>query len=107
MVNTRSEMVEEETSSRGVKEVSTWRLLYMGPAIIAGISLQLMILPCMCPIGAAKMQSALILDGLILIRFVGARVFRERNRGWVFYVILCVTSPLWIELAFWVVGIRH
>ena len=33
--------------------------------------------------------------GLALIRLVWARIYRERNKGWLFYIIILATAPFY------------
>ena len=88
----------EAVESEGGKPASTWNFTLLTAALVLGLIGQMGYLPCLCRIGVAKMAFALVFDGLILIRILLARRRKERNKGWVFYAILCCTSPLWIEL---------
>ena len=62
------------------------------------VILQLLILPCLCGIGTAKISFAIALDLLILARIGIAFRRRETGGGWKFYAWVLCTSPLWIEL---------
>jgi hypothetical protein len=85
---------------------STWRISRLLAAFVVGLALQAFFLPCLCAIGTAKMKMAIILDILIWLRVVAAWMAREQ-RGGTFYAALWITSPLWIQLAFWMGGVRH
>jgi hypothetical protein len=45
-----------------------------------------------------KVNIALAFDGLLAARILAARLLREKGRGWLFYGIVCLTSPAWISL---------
>ena len=49
------------------------------------------------------MLFAVIIDILILFRIGAARYLKEQGKGWIFYLILIITSPAWIQLAAWIV----
>ena len=46
----------------------------------------------------AKFSFAGIIDALILIRFLIGWKRREHGDWWIFYWILIITSPLWMEV---------
>lgn|GEM_PF-3201806 len=81
------------------KEKSTWNFFHLFLAVLIGILLQSIILPCLCGIGNAKMIIALIFDLFIFMRIVLAILIREKNKGWIYYCILCYASAFIIELA--------
>jgi hypothetical protein len=80
--------------------VPSWDYRHVLAALFISFVAQSLFLPCLCQIGEAKMNFALILDGLVLLRIGIARLLREIGRGWVFYAALLYLSPLWIHLAF-------
>lgn len=86
---------------------SNWGFAVLTAALLIGLVGQGMLLPCLCAIGDAKMTVALVFDGLVLVRMLAARWLKERNRGWMFYAILCCTSGIWIELLSWLSLGRH
>ena len=84
-----------------------WNFKHLVVALFAGFVLQSLLLPCLCDIGTAKIVFAYAFDGLILFRIFVARACREKGKGWLFYVILCYTSPAWIEGAAYILLGRH
>ena len=71
------------------------------------LMLQLIVLPCLCDVGAAKVKFAFVLDVLVAVRVLIAYLGRERGNGWKFYAWLLGASPVWIEaIAFLVFGER-
>lgn len=93
-------------NSEPTTSVSTWRLSRFLPVFAIALVAQGVFLPCLCTIGTAKIKMALILDALIWLRVAAAWIRRE-ERGGTFYAALWITSPLWIELAFWIAGVHH
>lgn len=79
-----------------------WHYWHLLMAWGAGVLGQSIVLPCLCWEGMVKGYVALLFDVLMLGRMWIARQLRETGRGWVFYAVLCYTSPLWIEGAAWV-----
>lgn len=65
-----------------------WRYLAVLLALVAGALLQGAMLPCLCYAGTVRMQVAIAVDAIVLVRLAFARIFREHNRGWVFYAML-------------------
>ncbi len=49
-------------------------------------------------------RAALLFDGLVVVRITVAALRRERNRGWIVYSLLCLTSFLWIAVLAVVIG---
>ncbi len=77
-----------------------WNRRWLGVSLVLGLVGQAVFLPCLCAQGEAKMLFAAVLDLLWGLR-VGLACYRqERGRGWVFYALLILTSPLWINLLF-------
>ena len=66
--------------------------------LIIAFLLQSVLLPCLCARGTTKVEIALLLDGLFVARVVIARLLGETNRSYIFYFIVLLSSPLWIEL---------
>lgn len=82
-----------------------WNFKHLLAALFAGFVLQSLLLPCLCDIGTAKTAFAYAFDVLVLIRVAAARACCETGKGWLFYVVLCYTSPAWIEgVAYLVLG---
>lgn len=82
-----------------------WDFRHMAVALFVGITLQGVILPCLCQIGTAKMMFAVVFDLLIFARTLVAYRRKETGRGWIVYAVLCCTSAGWIEgLAFLILG---
>ena len=82
-----------------------WNFRHLGAALFIGFVLQQLALPCLCNIGTAKIKFALCFDALVLLRMMIAYSGRETGRGWIFYAVLCYTSPAWIEgLTYLVLG---
>ena len=82
-----------------------WNFKHLLAALLAGFVLQSLFLPCLCDIGTAKITLAYAFDVLVLIRVAAARACHETGKGWLFYAVLCYTSPAWIEgAAYFVLG---
>jgi len=90
-------LAEEPAQEESTAQASTWNFTVLTAGLVLGLIGQMAYLPCLCAIGVAKLTFALVFDGLILIRILLARHRKERNSGWVFYTILCLSSPAWIE----------
>jgi hypothetical protein len=74
-----------------------WNYRHVAVALSVGVILQSLVLPCLCPIGTAKMTFAIVFDLLVLARTLVAYRRREAGRGWIVYALLCYTSAGWIE----------
>jgi hypothetical protein len=74
-----------------------WNFRHLGAALFIGFVFQSLVLPCLCEIGTAKIKFALCFDTLVFLRMMIAYFGRESGRGWIFYAVLCYTSPAWIE----------
>jgi hypothetical protein len=82
-----------------------WNFKHLLAALLAGFVFQSLLLPCLCDIGTAKTAFAYAFDVLVLIRIAAARACHETGKGWLFYGVLCYTSPAWIEgVAYLVIG---
>ena len=82
-----------------------WKFKHLLAALLVGFVLQSLWLPCLCDIGTAKITFAYAFDALVLVRVLIAHVCHETGKGWLFYVVLCYTSPAWIEgVAYLVLG---
>ena len=86
---------------------STWNFRQLTVALIIGGAFQAVFLPCLCSIGTTKGIFAFCVDVLIVLRMLVALILGEKNRGWVFYCVLCYTSVIWIEAIFWLAVERH
>ena len=82
-----------------------WNFRQLVLALFVGLMLQSFFLPCLCAIGTAKITLVYCFDGLVLLRMLIAHRLHEKGSGWVFYVVLCYTSPAWVEgLTYLVLG---
>jgi hypothetical protein len=82
-----------------------WNTRHLGVCILIALMGQMVVLPCLCAIGTAKMSFALFFDVLVGLRVWIAYRLRETGRGWMFYAALTYLSPAWIQgLAFLVLG---
>lgn len=68
------------------------------------LMLQMLFLPCLCKIGSAKLTFGLVIDLLVLLRLTVAKNEKETGKVWIFYLLLLLTSPIWIELIFMLLG---
>ena len=94
-------MSEQDTrlSDQGKERGQAWDYRHLLVALVVAFVLQYLFLPCLCQIGEAKVKFALVFDGLVLLRIGIARLWRETGKGWLFYVILLYSSPVWISVA--------
>jgi hypothetical protein len=76
---------------------ASWDFRHMTVALLVGFILQSLVLPCLCPIGSAKITFAIVFDLLVLARTLIAYGRHEPGRGWIVYAVLCYTSAGWIE----------
>jgi hypothetical protein len=74
-----------------------WDFRHMTVALLVGFTLQALFLPCLCPIGNAKMTFAIVFDLLVLARTLVAYRRHETGRGWIVYAAFCYTSAGWTE----------
>ncbi len=72
----------------GIHIRAEWNYRAVLIALFAAVLLQFILLPCLCHRGTVKMQTAIAVDAMVLIRLLIARIRREHGRGWVFYAIL-------------------
>ena len=77
--------------------LARWNLRNLGAALFIAFVFQSLLLPCLCPIGTAKITLAYCFDCLVLLRMMIAHLRSETGRGWLFYAVLCYTSVAWIE----------
>jgi hypothetical protein len=84
-----------------VKKESEWNYIHIICALIITFLLQNIILPEFTPYNNAKMIVAFIIDGLVILRTIIARIRREKGRGWILYIIVLYASMFIIELASW------
>lgn len=80
-----------------------WNFKRLIAAFAIAFLLQMLFLPCLCDIGRTKMIFALVFDLLVVVRGGFAYLSRERGSGWKFYAWVVGLSPLWIELAAYLV----
>lgn len=65
-----------------------WNLLAVLLALGLAIPLQMVILACLCHRGTVKVNIALSVDLLVLLRVTIAGARKQRGKGWIFYAIL-------------------
>ena len=70
-------------------------------ALVIMFVIQMLYLPCLCHIGAIKLEVALYFDALMFLRILVATLMRQRGRDWKIYFWALVTSPFWIEGIAW------
>lgn len=80
-----------------VQTPARWKFKPLLAALLIGFFFQSLFLPCLCPIGTAKIALAYSFDGLVLVRMLLAHFRRETGKGWMVYAVLCYTSVLWVE----------
>lgn len=85
---------------------SNWRL---GIFVLAAVPVFIFDIgwfsPCRCWYGAwdrFQGNAALLVLGLIALRFVAAWVFKEHNSGWKYYLALLIGSPFIVTAVFMV-----
>lgn len=88
------------TPSQSALDRARWDYAQLICALVLAFLLQSLFLPCLCYIGTARMQFALIIDTLVLARIIVAGVMHERDRTWIFYIVLLYSSPIWICFLF-------
>jgi len=91
-------MTLEPAQRESTRGGTTWNFTLLTAALVIGLVGQMVYLPCLCIMGNAKITFALVFDGLIVVRIAIARFRKERGGGWIFYAILCCTSPIWITV---------
>jgi len=72
-----------------------WELLI---SFAISLLLQATFLPCMCSEGTVKTAFGGVFDILILCRIIIANVLNEQGKGWIFYLVLTLTSAIWITV---------
>jgi hypothetical protein len=80
-----------------------WNYQHVLVGFAITVILQGLFLPCLCNIGQAKSVFGWVIDLLVAIRIAVAYLRKETGRGWLFYVVLLYTSPVWITLVAWIV----
>ncbi len=75
-----------------------WNYGLVLTAFVAGLVFQNIMLPCLCHEGTIGMRMAATFDVLILTRIVVAYCIKEKGRGWIFYLVLCLISAPAISL---------
>ncbi|MHC4872546.1 MAG: hypothetical protein ACYTFY_11940 [Planctomycetota bacterium] len=61
---------------------------------------QMIVLPCLCRMGALKLEAGLYLDAFILVRIIIAKILHTKGKGWLTYVIMLLASFVVIPLVF-------
>lgn len=79
-------------------DASGWNYKNLLFALCVTFLMQIIILPCLCYVGDARIRMAFIVDGFVILRTIIAGIFHERGRGWIFYTLLLYSSLLWIPL---------
>ena len=87
-------ILDYETSSTAVRR--GWPLGVILSVLVLIFLLQSILLPCLCDQGTVKMNIALAVDGLILVRLLIAKLRKESSRDWMIYLALGGSSLLWI-----------
>ncbi len=79
-------------------EKSNWNFRHIWIGVAISATIQAVVLPCMCSHGDARGLFAVCFDALIVARTWIAWHFKEKNKAWIFYLILMYSSPIWIWL---------
>ena len=66
--------------------------------LLVSLLLQVVLLTCLCPLSTVKLQTAAVFDVLWLARMAWAEKRGRGGVGWIFYLALMATSPVWIGL---------
>lgn len=74
-----------------------WPIPYCLMFLAIAFVLQMALLPCLCNRGTMKLNFALLLDAMFLGRLILARWLGETSRGWIVYVVILMSSCIWIE----------
>jgi len=86
-------MTEDEADKR-----PDWNYALLILALLISFVMQSYYLPCLCNQGNMKISLALYFDLFIIARMLFALNRKEKGGGWLLYMILLYTSPLWITL---------
>lgn len=78
--------------------MSNWHFGYVAAALLVGMVLQIIWLPCLCSIGKAKRAFAGMVDVLIILRILMAYFTKEESNGWKAHSILALSSFAWIDV---------
>jgi len=73
---------------QAAKPLAQWRYVAVINSLILGVLFQAVFLPCACYRGTANFYMVITVDLLIILRVIIARIRKERNKGWIFYLIL-------------------
>ena len=65
-----------------------WKYGWFLISLMVGMLAQSLFLPCLCYAGTMRMYFAGVVDLLVVLRLIIARVRRERGKGWIFYAML-------------------
>ena len=90
---------KEEIGQKNEKK--SWKYINLLVILFLGLILQFLFLYISCHISKVNMRFAIVLDILILIRIGIARIINEKGKGWIFYAILAITSPILIDFLSW------
>jgi hypothetical protein len=93
-------MTEDASNVIVVEEVQAegWNYRYLYCALVFGFMLQSMFLSCACNRGSIRMMAAFGFDGLMVLRIIVVKLLKQKDKGWIFYMILIYSSPVWIRL---------
>jgi hypothetical protein len=72
-------------------------------ALVVTVVVQYVTLVYACEAGVAKIKLACVFDALVALRFIAAWALRQRDRGWIFYLVLLYSSPIWITATAWMI----
>lgn len=81
-------------------KTSTWPLI---PYMIAWIWAAFALLGVVILDGVNRMPFHSVFLALMFARFLWARIRKERNRGWIFYIILLAVSPWFLLIVEYIV----
>jgi hypothetical protein len=89
-----------------IREARPWPVGMCGLFLFMALLLQALFLPCLCGDSIVKEKFALYVDVLFVLRVALARVIGQRNRDWLIYVMIVLTSAAWIEYVLGAAWIR-
>ena len=86
-----------EMASTENAQPAVWNFRQLLIAFFVTLTIHTVILQGTDPIGPVLIRFSWMFDGLVLMRILVALVLNEHGRGWLFYMILLYTSPIWIS----------
>lgn len=89
---------KKRTPNPSATDPADWDYIQLTCALILAFLVQSLFLPCLCRLGTARMQIAIIIDVMVAVRIIVARIRHEQGKGWIFYIVLLYSSPMWIRL---------